>query len=43
MFTIIGKIVRFFAVTLGFAGIIGSFVVAPDMMSPKYKQMSLGQ
>lgn len=43
MFTKIGRIVGFLAVILGFGGIIGSFVVAPDMMSPEFTRMSLEQ
>lgn len=43
MFTTVGRIVSFVAIAIGLAGIIGSFVVAPDVLSPEIDRMSLKQ
>ena len=41
MFTKHGRIVGFVAVAIGFAAIIASFVVAPDVLSPEFDRMSM--
>ncbi len=41
MFTKIGFIVGFLAAAFGFAAIIGSFVMAPDVLSPEFDRKSL--
>ena len=43
MFTKFGRIVGFVAVAIGLAAIVGSFVVAPDMLSPELDRRSLAQ
>ena len=40
MFTKIGRIVGFLAIAFGFAGIIASFVMAPDVLSPEFDRAS---
>ena len=43
MFTKIGRVVGVISVLLGVAAIVGSFVVAPDMLSSGYDRMSMKQ
>ena len=43
MFTKIGRIVAYIAVIIGLVAIIGSFVVAPDVLSPDFKRSSMRQ
>ncbi|KHQ52192.1 hypothetical protein [Mameliella alba] len=43
MFTKFGRIVAFVAVAIGIAAIIGSFVVAPDVLAPEFDRMSMKQ
>lgn len=43
MFTKVGRIAGFVSVSIGLAAIIGSFVVAPDMLSPDFDRMSMKQ
>jgi len=37
----VGRIVAFLAVACGLAAIVGSFVVAPDVLSPGFDRTSL--
>jgi len=41
MFARVGRIVAFLAVACGLAAIVGSFVVAPDVLSPGFDRTSL--
>ena len=41
MFTKFGRIVGFLAIAFGLLAIIGSLVVAPDVMSPAFDRKSL--
>jgi hypothetical protein len=43
MFTKIGRIVGIVAVALGSLAIIGSFIMAPDVLSPEIDRPSLKQ
>lgn len=43
MFTKFGRIVGFVAVSIGFAAIIGSFIVAPDVLSVEFDRKSMKQ
>lgn len=43
MFTKFGRIVGFVAVFIGIVAIIGSFVVAPDLLAPEFDRMSMKQ
>lgn len=43
MYTRIGKIVAFIATALGIAGIVGSFLVAPDIYAPDFERGSFEQ
>ncbi|WP_141194802.1 EscU/YscU/HrcU family type III secretion system export apparatus switch protein [Maliponia aquimaris] len=43
MFTRLGRVVGFVAVVLGIVAIIGSFVVAPDVLAPDFDRISMKQ
>lgn len=43
MFTTVGRIVSIVSIAIGFAAVIGSFLVAPDMLSPEVDRISVKQ
>lgn len=43
MFTKFGRIVGYVAIIIGIVAIIGSIIVAPDMLGPEFDRMSVKQ